>query len=94
MENTVQKYNMPMIKSVVACEDYRVLVELSNGHAIILDMECKLNTIRFSMLSNKDIFKKVYTDGFSVLWQHGVVRLNFAEIIQMLQRSVLLSVVA
>lgn len=85
---------MTMIKSVAPCGDYRLLIELENGHAIILDMECKLGTVRFGMLENKDVFKRVYTDGYSIYWKKGLIRLNLSEIIQMLQRAVAFSVVA
>ena len=76
---------MAMIKSVILYEDYRILIELTNGHSIIVDFESKLNTLRFCMLENKDVFRRVYTDGFSILWNKGKLRVSMSEIMEMLQ---------
>ena len=76
---------MAMIKSVIPYEDYRILIELTNGHSIIVDFESKLNTLRFCMLENKDVFRRDYTDGFSILWNKGKLRVSMSEIMEMLQ---------
>lgn len=76
---------MSMISNAIAFSDYRILVELNNGNAIILDFEKKLNTFRFYKLDNKNIFMKVKTDGFSLLWDNGKIRVSLGEIIEMLQ---------
>ena len=76
---------MSMISNAIAFSDYRVLVELNNGNAIILDFEKKLNTFRFHKLDNNNIFMKVKTDGFSLLWDNGKIRVSLGEIIEMLQ---------
>ena len=76
---------MSMISNAIAFSDYRVLGELNNGNAIILDFEKKLNTFRFHKLDNKNIFMKVKTDGFSLLWDNGKIRVSLGEIIEMLQ---------
>ena len=76
---------MTMISKVIPYEDYRVLIELTNGHSIIIDFETKLDTLRFCMLENKDMFRRVYTDGFSLLWNKGKLRVSMSEIIEMLQ---------
>lgn len=76
---------MTMISKVIPYEDYRVLIELTNGHGIIIDFETKLDTLRFCMLENKDLFRRVYTDGFSLLWNKGKLRVSMSEIIEMLQ---------
>ena len=76
---------MTMISKVIPYEDYRVLIELTNGHSIIVDFETKLDTLRFCMLENKDVFRRVYTDGFSIIWNKGNLRVSLSEIIEMLQ---------
>ena len=76
---------MAMIKRVVPYEGYRILIELTNGNSIIIDFESKLNTLRFCMLENKDLFKRVYTDGFSIIWNKGKLRVSMSEIMEMLQ---------
>ncbi len=76
---------MAMIKRAVPYEGYRILIELTNGNSIIIDFESKLNTLRFCMLENKDLFKRVYTDGYSIIWNKGKLRVSMSEIMEMLQ---------
>ncbi|NLL92953.1 MAG: DUF2442 domain-containing protein [Clostridiales bacterium] len=76
---------MSIIEKVIPFEDYRVLVELGNGNAIILNFETKLNTVRFNCIENKDIFRKVYTDGYSILWNGGKLRVSIGEMMEILQ---------
>lgn len=76
---------MTIIRRVIPYEDYKVFVELTNGHGVLVDFETKLDTLRFCMLENKDVFRKVYTDGFSILWNKGKLRVSMSEIIEMLQ---------
>ncbi len=84
---------MSFIIDVSVYEDYKLLIELENGNSIILDMESKLDTLRFSILKNYDCFKSVKTDGCSVYWKNGMVRLSFNEILQMLRTVTYLSLV-
>lgn len=77
--------NMPIIDKVIPLDGYKVLIELKNGHSIILDFENKLDTLRFSELENKDLFRKVKTDGFTLLWNKGKLKVSIGEILQMLQ---------
>ena len=76
---------MPIIDNVIPYDDYRILIELKNGQSIILNLEYKLNTIRFGILENKDIFRRVSTDGFSILWDKGKLRVSIGEMMEMLQ---------
>lgn len=76
---------MPIIYKVKPLDGYKVFIELQNGNAIILDFENKLDTLRFSELENKDTFKKVKTDGFSLLWNKGKLKVSIGEILEMLQ---------
>ena len=50
-----------------------------------MDTASKLDTLRFCMLENKDVFRRVYTDGFSLLWNKGELRVSMSEIMEMLQ---------
>ena len=81
---------MAIISKVVPYEDYKIFIELSNGHGIVMDFESKLDTLRFCMLENKDIFRRVYTDGYSVLWNHGKLRVSISKVMEMLQQSQIL----
>lgn len=76
---------MPIISSVIPLTDYRIQVDLANGQSIILNFESKLNTLRFCSLENKDNFNRVVTDGFSILWNKGKLRVSVGEMIEMLQ---------
>ncbi len=81
---------MGPILNVTPYSDYKVLIELSNGHTVIMDFKKKLNTIRFSELGNVDVFRKVITDGYSLMWKNGKIRVSFAELIELLQNTSLL----
>ncbi len=76
---------MSIIEKVIPFEDYRLLIELGNGNSIILNFNQKIKTLRFSELENKDLFKKVYTDGFSVMWNKGKIKISMGEAIEMIQ---------
>ncbi|MBE5939924.1 MAG: DUF2442 domain-containing protein [Lachnospiraceae bacterium] len=78
---------MPLIKSVKPYEDYKIAIELDNGHIIVLDMESKVDTIRFARLWNKECFNKVHTDGYSVIWDKARVSMSITEIFQMLRTA-------
>lgn len=76
---------MQIIDKVTPLSDYKLLVELINGQALVLNFESKLNSLRFNIIENKDIFKRVSTDGFSVLWNKGKLRVSLGEMMEMLQ---------
>lgn len=76
---------MTPISDVVILDNYKVHIELSNGNSVILDFSKKLNTIRFVKLKNIDIFKKVQSDGYSISWMNGRIRVSLGEIFEMLQ---------
>jgi len=83
--HATMEVNMTIIKKVVPYDGYKVFLELTNGHGILVDFESKLDTLRFCMLENKDVFKRVYTDGFSIMWNKGKLKVSVSEIIEMLQ---------
>ena len=41
----------------------------------------KLHTLRFHDLSNPDVFKKAFTDGYSIMW----IVVSFGEILDILK---------
>jgi hypothetical protein len=73
------------IKSVAPKEDYRLQVELDNGSSIVLNLESRLSTIRFGLLSDKEFFKKVSTDGICISWE-GKIEISLSEIFQLAQK--------
>lgn len=50
-------------KSVKALADYQLDVTMETGTTIHFDFRSRLNTIRFGMLRDEDVFKSVTTDG-------------------------------
>ena len=77
---------MTHIKSVVPKEDYRLEVRLDNGSSIILNMENRLGTIRFGMLSNKEFFKQATTDGINIRWDNKI-EISVSEVFQLAQKK-------
>ena len=76
---------MSHIKSVVPLESYRLQVCLDNGSSMILSLESKLHTLRFGMLSEKEVFRKVTTDGNCISWE-GKAELSLSEVFQLMQK--------
>lgn len=76
---------MSHIKSVVPLESYRLQVCLDNDSSMILSLESKLHTLRFGMLSEKEVFRKVTTDGNCISWE-GKAELSLSEVFQLMQK--------
>lgn len=74
---------MALIDCAIPEDRYKLLIEFNNGNAVILDFESKLKTFRFNSLENIDNFKRVTTDGVSLMWNNGNLRVGINEIIQM-----------
>lgn len=71
-------------------DNYNLLIELTSGHKIILDLSSKLRTIRFYELANVDVFRRVKTDGYSIIWKNGKIVVSFGEVMEILQMTNLL----
>jgi hypothetical protein len=52
--------------------DYSVVVNLSNGCSVVLDMSMKFHTARFCGLKNAELFAKVKTDGNCIYWNQSI----------------------
>jgi len=76
---------MNHIKDVVPKEDYRLEVQLENGSSVILNMESRLQTLRFGMLSDKAFFQKATTDGACIFWDDKI-EVSISEVFQMAQK--------
>lgn len=73
---------MSRIKSVMPKEDYCLEVQLDNGSSIILNLESRLQTLRFSMLSDMAFFKTAATDGVCIRWD-SKVEISLNEVFQL-----------
>ncbi len=76
---------MTRIVKVSPREDYCVDVLLDNGSSITLNMENRLNTLRFGMLEDKTFFKSVTTDGSYIRWD-SMIEISVSEVFQLAQK--------
>ncbi|HWQ30800.1 MAG TPA: hypothetical protein VN549_07405 [Negativicutes bacterium] len=76
---------MSRIMGVVPKDNYRLEVFLDNGSSVVLNLEGKLETVRFGILSDVDFFKKAAADGSCISWE-GKVELSLSEILQLVQK--------
>ncbi len=76
---------MSRIKSVMPKEDYRLEVHLDNGSSVTLNLESRLQTSRFGMLSDKEFFKTANTDGIYIRWDNKI-EISVSEVFQLAQK--------
>jgi len=76
---------MSRIKNVVPKEDYRLEVQLDNGSCITLNLESRLQTVRFGLLSNKQFFRTATTDGICIRWDNKI-EISVNEVFQLAQK--------
>jgi hypothetical protein len=63
---------MSRIKKVIPREEYCLEVQLDNGSIVILNLECRLKTIRFGILSDIELFRRASTDGSYIYWDNNI----------------------
>jgi len=76
---------MSRIVSVTPKDDYCIEVVLDNGNSVMIDFTSRLHTVRFSLLSDKDYFNTVTTDGAFVRWNYKI-EISVSEIFELAQR--------
>ncbi|MEA1959905.1 MAG: DUF2442 domain-containing protein [Bacillota bacterium] len=76
---------MTEIKEVHPKADYKLEVELTNGSSVILNLQPKLNTIRFGILRDTEIFNRVETDGTVINWDKKV-ELSVSELFDLIKK--------
>lgn len=76
---------MGQIVKVVPREDYRLEVMLDNGSSIVLNLESRLQTLRFGMLTDKELFYRATTDGNYVRWGNEI-EISINEVFQLAQK--------
>lgn len=76
---------MTHIQKVVPREDYRLEVFLDNGSSITVNLESRLETVRFGMLADKTFFDSATTDGIFVRWGN-TVEISLNEVFQLAQK--------
>lgn len=63
---------MSRIKDVVPKDGYCLEVILDNGSSVMLNLESRLQTVRFGMLLDKKFFKTATTDGICIRWDNKI----------------------
>jgi hypothetical protein len=76
---------MSYIKGVVPKDNYRLEVLLDNGSSVILNLESRLQTVRFGMLSDKQFFNMAATDGICIRWDNKV-EISLSEVFNLAQK--------
>lgn len=76
---------MNLIRGVVPIDGYCLKVHFNNGSSVTLNLESKLQTVRFGMLSNKEFFKRATTDGICIRWDNKI-EISISEIFQLAQK--------
>jgi hypothetical protein len=77
---------MTYIKKVETRDDFILEVQLENGSSVLLNLQSRLKTIRFGMLSDKKFFKTVTTDGICIRWNHEI-EMSLSEVFQLVQKQ-------
>lgn len=76
---------MSRIKDVVPKDDYSLEVLLDNGSSVMLNLESRLQTVRFGMLSDKEFFKMATTDGIYIRWDNKI-EISLSEVFHLAQK--------
>ncbi len=70
------------ISKVIYQDHYRLLVFFDNQQTVLLSMQEKLQTLRFSNLRQIAVFEAVETDGKGVQWPGGI-SMSISEILEL-----------
>ncbi len=73
------------IKKVIPKEGYCLEVQLDNGSSVILNMEKRLGTVRFGVLSDMELFSRATTDGSYIRWDN-MLEISINEVFQLAQK--------
>lgn len=76
---------MSQIKEVKPQDNYKLEVLLYNGSSITLNLENRLQTVRFGMLADKAFFMKATTDGSFIRWGEDI-EISVNEVFQLAQK--------
>ena len=76
---------MSRIMSVTPKDDYCLEVVLDDGNSVTMDFKSRLHTVRFSILSDKEYFNTVTTDGTFVRWNYKI-EISASEVLQLAQK--------
>ena len=72
---------MSYIKAVMPLKNYRLFMEMESGSSVIVDLSCKLDTVKYGELRDKRLFQNVRTDGDYVYWGDNQVKVTARELL-------------
>ena len=58
---------------------------MDNGSSVTLNLESRLETVRFGMLADKELFRRAVTDGSYIRWDNKV-EISVNELFQLAQK--------
>lgn len=76
---------MSLIKEVVPQDHYCLYILMENGSSVTLNFESRLQTIRFGVLSDENVFRSVETNGTFIRWGKKV-EISVDEVFQLAQK--------
>jgi hypothetical protein len=76
---------MSRITHVIPKDDYCLEVVIDDGSSVMIDFKSRLHTLRFSLLSDKEYFNTVTTDGTCVLWNYKI-EISLSEVFELAQK--------
>ncbi|MBN2899648.1 MAG: DUF2442 domain-containing protein [Clostridia bacterium] len=77
---------MNQIIRVAPREHYCLEVYLKNGSSLLLNLESRLHTVRFSVLEDPAVFESAETDGSRVIWGRKL-ELSLEELFQLARKE-------
>ena len=76
---------MSKIIEVRTKENYCLEVRMENGSSVVLNLESRLQTVRFGVLADRELFSRAVTDGTYIRWDKKV-EISVDEVFQLAQK--------
>jgi len=77
--------DLSQIIKVIPKEDYCLDIILDNGSSIQLSLKSRLETLRFGILADEELFRKATNNGVCINWE-GKVEISLSEAFQLAQK--------
>lgn len=76
---------MTRIKKVIPKENCCLEVLLENGSSVVVNLESRLQTVRFGILADRELFCRAETDGTYIRWDKKL-EISIDEVFQLAQK--------
>jgi hypothetical protein len=77
---------MSCIIKVIPMDDYNLNIQLDNGSSVILNLKSRLETLRFGVISDIELFRRAKTDGSYIRWDNKL-EISVNEVFQLAQKG-------